>query len=674
MKRNITVTVFISLLLFNALYGQVAVQSSAGMTPQQLVSSVLVGNGVTVSNVKFNGISTTLDATTGAQIGTFTNNLSVYAPLGFSSGLIITTGDISVAPGPNSQNGAASAVYNSMTCPELDNLISGWGYTNYPAVLEFDFSTTGNSVAFRYVFASEEYPDFVGTSYNDVFGFFVTDNVTNATQNIALIPGTSLPVTINNVNYSSYSQYYITVPDGSYAMEYNAHTTPFTAGMNVVPCRSYHMKIAISNVSDAAFDSAVFLEAQSFNATAISANVSYDNQNLPLVVYGCNNALLTFSIPNVLPYDTTLALTYSGTAVNGVDFQQLPPSVTIHAGQTTATIPVVCLPNPNNTDTVTLTVSYSSTICNSTTSTDLTIQILNDNRIDITSQDVNSCMPVDSVSVTLVDGEYGSIQWYPSSNLTNPNDLQSGFISPFEGEQTYTVIATDKYNCFSDTTKFHFKQGSMSIDTIKATICEGKAYTANGFYATTPGIHTNSIQTSLGCDSIVVLDLTVLPISVSIEKLTEDFCDDFTMTLKASGDSIDKLSWSTGETTEQITVTSPGLYTVTASNANCSANAQIQVLGCTFDIFVPNTFTPNNDGVNDLFYIPMMDGMPFESFVIYIYDRWGRMIFTSDDPYFKWDGTYKGKKIQTCTLSYRIDYKMQYETAAQMKGHINIIR
>ena len=674
MIRKITATVFISLLLFNVLHAQVSVTSSAGMTPQQLVSSVLVGNGVTVSNVRFNNTTATLDATTGAQIGTFSNNLSGYAPLGFSSGLIIATGDISVAPGPNSSGGASSAVYNSMSCPELDNLISGWGYTNYPAVLEFDFSTVGNAVAFKYVFASEEYPEYVGSSYNDVFGFFVTDNVTNATQNIALIPGTNLPVTINNVNISSYSQYYVTVPDGSYAMEYDAHTTPFTASMSVVPCRSYHMKIAVSNVSDASFDSAVFLEAQSFNATAISANVSYDNQNLPLVVYGCNNALLTFSIPSALPTDTTLTLTFSGNAVNGVDFQQLPQTVTIYAGQTSATLPIVCLPNPNNSDTVTLTVSYSSTICNSTTSTDITVKILNDNRIDIASQDVNSCMPVDSVYVTLVDGEYGSIQWSPSSNLTTPNALQSGFITPFEGEETFTVIATDKYNCLSDTTTFHFKQGTMSVDTIKATICEGKAYTENGFYATTTGLHTISITTELGCDSVVVLDLTVLPISVSISKLTEDFCDNFSMTLQAVGDNVDNYQWNTGETTEQITVTNPGVYNVTVSNSNCSSTAQVHVAGCSFDVYIPNTFTPNNDGLNDVFSIPMMAGMPIEYFKMYVYDRWGRLIFETDDPYFKWDGTYKGKKLPTCTLSYRIDMKMEFEGKKLLKGHINIVR
>ena len=66
--------------------------------------------------------------------------------------------------------------------------------------------------------------------------------------------------------------------------------------------------------------------------------------------------------------------------------------------------------------------------------------------------------------------------------------------------------------------------------------------------------------------------------------------------------------------------------------------------------------------------------MPIESFKMYIYDRWGRLIFYTEDPYFKWDGKYKGKKVPTCTLSYRIDVKMEFETAKLLKGHINIVR
>ncbi|MCQ2286098.1 MAG: choice-of-anchor L domain-containing protein [Bacteroidales bacterium] len=503
---------FISILVFPFYsQAQVSVQSSSGKTPYDLVSNVLVGGGVAVSNVKFNGVSAALDASTGAQIGTFSNNLQGYPQLGFSSGLLIATGDISVAPGPNNIGSDEQTVYNSMTCPELDALISGWGTTYNPAVLEFDFTTTANHISFNYVFGSEEYPEYAGSSYNDVFGFFVTDMITNVTQNIALIPGTNLPVSINNVNASSYSQYYVSVPDYSNAIQYDAHTTPFVAQMNVVPCRMYHMKLAISNVSDANYGSAVFLEAKSFNAPAVGDLLTFDHPEDAFVVYGCNNAMLTFSIPEPLDYDTTLLLTYSGTAVNGVDFQQIPASITIPAGQVSASLPIIALPNYNHNDTVELIITYSNQLCDMQVGGEVVVKILNDNKIEIASQDVNSCSPVDSVGITLVDGEYSTITWSPTTNLSNSHSLTTALNSVIEMEVQYTVVAFDKYHCFSDTTTFHFKQGLAKADTIEAAICNGATYTEHGFNASTEGIHTLTIPTGFGCDSLLVLKLSILP-------------------------------------------------------------------------------------------------------------------------------------------------------------------
>lgn len=672
MKKRYVYILILVLLHVHA-FPQIVTQSSSGRTPYDLVSSVLVGGGVSISNVTFNGVSTTLNATTGAQIGTFTNNLGGFPGLTFSGGLIMTTGDISIANGPNDQNGAAYPTYNYQSCPELDNIINSWGSCESPAILEFDFVTTANTVTFNYVFASEEYPDFVNSSFNDVFGFFVTDLVTNVTRNIALIPGTSLPVTINNVNMYSYSQYYHVVPDYSSWMQYNAFVGPFAATMAVVPCRTYHMKLAISNVSDSQYDSAVFFQAQSFTANAITGDVTYDHQDLPLVVRGCNNGLLTFSLPAPLGQDTTLQLTLSGTAVNGVDYQALPNSITIPAGQTSASLPIVALLG-DSPDTLTLIISYNTSVCtDAQQDIQITIRILNDNDIDITSQNINSCSRLDTISIELVSGEIGSLQWYPSNNLTNPNDLSTGFITPFDGVMSYTVIASDKYNCLHDTTQFVFQQGTASVDTIEATICEGETYTGNGFHAQTPGLHTQTIASSWGCDSVVVLDLTVLEMNVEIVEITQDFCENFEMELEAITES-PNLQWSTGETTEQITVHSPGVYTATVHDERCSASDHIEVVGCPFDLIIPNAFTPSlNDGTNDVFYLPNVNAAIVQSFAIYIYDRWGKLVFFSEDPLFRWDGKVNGKPTHQNVFSYRIDIKTYYQEAKQYKGSITVL-
>src|SRR5690606_15969665 len=85
--------------------------------------------------------------------------------------------------------------------------ISGMNIHN-AAILEFDFVPNGDSLVFRYVFASDEYPSFTCSNYNDAFGFFIsgpgiTGPFTNNAINIALIPGTNTPVAVNTVNSGS---------------------------------------------------------------------------------------------------------------------------------------------------------------------------------------------------------------------------------------------------------------------------------------------------------------------------------------------------------------------------------------------------------------------------------------------------------------------------------------
>ena len=170
---KINVFIISLLLLLETVSAQVTVQSSNGSSAEDLVRSVLVGEGVVVSNVMFNYSAAVLNTTTGAQLGTFTNNLTGFPGLTFSSGLILATGDVSIAVGPNDDTGASEAVTNFVDCSELESLVNYLTLYN-PAVLEFDFMTTADMVTFNYVFASEEYPEFVDMGYNDVFGFFVT--------------------------------------------------------------------------------------------------------------------------------------------------------------------------------------------------------------------------------------------------------------------------------------------------------------------------------------------------------------------------------------------------------------------------------------------------------------------------------------------------------------------
>lgn len=288
-------------LSFTALNAQIAVESPQGMTPLQLINTTLVlppeVSGVYISNGKFNNSTAALPTTTASKIGIFTNGFN-FPDFPMYRGIIMTTGNISVAPGPNNSVSASSANNDGTTDADLQALTTG-NLTGL-SKLEFDFMSISGYVQFEYIFASEEYPEYVCSNFNDIFAFFLTGThpVTgvNSTWNIALIPGTTLPVAINSLNPGvpgtssggggctgtnqslAYSSFYQSVPSGSAGMQFDGFTripassphSPFGIPMGllaksrILPCETYHMKLAIANVTDNAYDSGVFLKQGSF--------------------------------------------------------------------------------------------------------------------------------------------------------------------------------------------------------------------------------------------------------------------------------------------------------------------------------------------------------------------------------------------------------------------------
>jgi hypothetical protein len=182
----------------------------------------------------------------------------------------MTSGQASSAVGPNDSDSTTTA--NGFAGDtNLDTLIPGFS-TFDATVLEFDFETAGGDLFFNYVFASEEYNEYVNTSFNDVFGFFL-DGV-----NIALIPGTTTPVSIDNVNggnplgtSASNPAFYINndLSDGGpfYDIEYDGFTTKFTAQALGLGAGTHKIKLAIADAGDRILDSAVFIQAGSFSDT-----------------------------------------------------------------------------------------------------------------------------------------------------------------------------------------------------------------------------------------------------------------------------------------------------------------------------------------------------------------------------------------------------------------------
>src|SRR5690606_2561419 len=173
----------------------------------------------------------------------------------------------------------------------LDSLLLQGGSlstSNDACVLEFDFVPAGDTIRFNYVFGSEEYSEYDCSDFVDFFGFFISGSgFSPEINNIATIPGTSIPVAINSINGNSFpegtnnpctemgdgspfNQYYVdNLANGGEQITYDGFTTVMTAMAAVIPCDTYHLKLAIADAGDAGFDSGVFLKAGSLNSTGI---------------------------------------------------------------------------------------------------------------------------------------------------------------------------------------------------------------------------------------------------------------------------------------------------------------------------------------------------------------------------------------------------------------------
>ncbi len=212
-----------------------------------LVNTIIDPATVTVSNISFTG---TLDA-----VGIFSDGLS--SGLGIDQGIILTTGSAAGAVGPNNEEDYS--VDNGLSGDsDLDILVDP--YETYDAtVLEFDFETTTSNLYFNFVFASEEYEEYVGSAFNDVFAFYVDGT------NIALVPGTSDPITVNTINQYTNSAYFVSNLSGTYDVQYDGFTKVLVASLLGLSPGTHHMKIAIADTSDYIYDSAVFIEAGTFS-------------------------------------------------------------------------------------------------------------------------------------------------------------------------------------------------------------------------------------------------------------------------------------------------------------------------------------------------------------------------------------------------------------------------
>jgi len=259
MAINKIMKTFVSILLVGLSFSVSAQLDVTSSSNADELAQLLAGPGVLVSNA----FLTCADSSSGY----FSNGNNTN--LGITEGVVLTSGSASGVAGPNDSGGftgVLDAYYGSFSGDSDLDQIPGVLGTNDACGLEFDLTTScADTITFNYVFGSEEYLEFVG-SFNDVFALYVTGEnpgggmYTN--ENVALIPGTTTTVSINNVNDYTNPAFYVDNGDGGtppqdtdpFYIQYDGFTVVLEAKFAIVPNTDYHLKIVVADDLDTSLD------------------------------------------------------------------------------------------------------------------------------------------------------------------------------------------------------------------------------------------------------------------------------------------------------------------------------------------------------------------------------------------------------------------------------------
>ena len=466
----------------NVTKGQALIVKPIDPVDNPLIDSLvgkLVGNGVIVENIRSN-LSETCRA-----LGTFKSDPQLFG--GIRSGLMMVTGVADTMAGANNGGIISRNINYSDTvdgCSSGRQLLNAVLAANSTTVrqatdcatIQFDIIPATDSIKFNYVFASEEYNTFVCSNFNDIFGFFIrgpgiagdqslAPSFPN-TKNIALIPGTDLPVSINTVNNGTAGSgtpanctftpqgiaSYVDNTNGQATnqfifnnLRFNGLTTKLQAAVKVIPCQTYTLTLTISDVTDRSYDSGVFIEAGSLRSSGVTlAQTSVFNTRFPYAIVDCNPGKFIFERCAANTIDPLIArYKVGGTAVNGVDYKQLrsdgqlvtlPDSFVLASGQYMDSITLVGLDNPNwqtqSSKTVVIRFLNSSRpYINGQPNFrgDSTVLTIKRKFVYRASDDMEICKGTDSllIPITLPE-EHDAYHWV---QLSGPDTVQTGSLS-----------------------------------------------------------------------------------------------------------------------------------------------------------------------------------------------------------------------------------------------------
>jgi gliding motility-associated-like protein len=726
-----SILAFLSFSIYS--FGQLTV--TTGQTAAQMVNN-LIGPGITVSNITYTGGAN--------QKGLFNSGGS---NIGIPNGIVLAAGNITELVGPaiNSADGTIGTV--DLSDPDLLTIAqsvttnpsaSQINETHDAATLEFDFIPISNVVTFNFVFGSDEYTTYINTSFNDVFGFFVSGpgisgpyaspaGFPNGAANLALVPNTSLPITISTIHPGLNAQYYVDNTSGT-GHTLNGLTTSIPVQFNVQCGETYHFKFAVADCQDNFLSTAVFLAG--FNSPPVDLQVQ-TSTGTDTIVESCNNADVLFirSTCQAGSGNLTINYSFSGTATDGLDYTTTASPIILPAGQDTAVITLTPIIDalPEGTEEIIITINYlDNNGVNQVLSGNLYISELQP--LVIQKTDINRFCYDDSIPLQFnVTGGSGNFTytWDNSSSTTlfdTVSVLQNGvFYFPF------TVVDPCLGN-FRDSIRVTMNQ-TLNIDTLITgpASCDPTGYvsavisgqTGTPLYnwvgpgPTNPNFINASVWQDLSSgwyyftitDNVCQLKDSAFvdienPPSANFSASVTSGCAPLDVTFTNNSQNASTFEWNFGDGTNTTTTnlndvshtfnTSATVQLIAIQQANCADTMTLVITvancGCTdptatnYDptatlndgsciypipiVTAPNVITPNNDNINDVFELSLINVAEVELFIL---NRWGNVLFKSSSANPIWDGKVAGKESAEGVYFYK--YIAKGYNGTEVTGH-----
>jgi gliding motility-associated-like protein len=668
-KNKLILALFVSIFQFGNAQN---ISVDEGYTPEYLVNDVLINS--TCANV-FNITVSGGNFASGEKSYGFFDGVGTSFP--FQNGIILSTGKINNAPGPNSY---LSDDGGSMGWNGDNDLNTALGLSNSfnATILEFDFIPLGNKISFDYIFSSEQYltnPSANQCNFTDGFAFLLKEASSTTYQNLAVVPGTNTPVKVNTVRGSgticppANAAYFDAFNDINHPTNYNGQTKVLTAESDLTPGVTYHIKLVIADEGNYRYDSAIFLGGGSFNFT-----IDIGDDRL---------------IANGNPLCQGENLVVDATQTGATAYQWFQNSIAI-PGATNAAY------NITSAGDYLVEINYGPT-CQTTGSIKIEYAedlIINEDTFTLCDADTNQD------GITLFDLDVIKNQLFTNlptnyvvsffETTTSTSALSSNYTNTIAYNHTIYARVINIQGCY---TNYPIFLNVTTFDEIildeEIGLCENDVLILNagpGFssylWDTNPpqnsqqiliasaGTYHVTLTNANNCSKIKTFTIIASGIAIIEDIIINDFQENNTATIQISSSSVGDYEFSLDGINYQdsnvFSNLNAGEYIVYVQDKNGC--------GIVFEKFYildyPNYFTPNGDGYNDTWFIDNLDKRNLENSIISIFDRYGKLLKQINGSGEGWNGTFNETNLPS--TDYWFEIKLTNEKI--IKGHFSLKR